>query len=362
MAINVVYAPDPSLVAQGVAEASGGIAAAEQQRFYDQFHEQQRQFDQRQQLQMEMAALENSLSNRRLNQDAFQFGVSAQQNAVARQADNQLQWQQLANNYDLQQQQLEAQQEASRQSTQRAMAGQFGAMARLKEQNKFKVGQSQMEAIDDAFQRREITPAQRDQAYKGLSDFFGFDVQTLPEVAAEQQAKAEQEQSKQMQANVDALMQGAGVPPGIPYTAFMAPDRNGQMQYDPQAAISYATKMASERRQTENNSVSAAIDQQKMQADAAAKEIQAKAKAQEDQAKYAAAMNKYDADVTSKFHELVSQEMKRREMAAKASESSATPLTPDEKRQLVLQASQMVPKPVASPGVREFGFSNGQEF
>lgn len=218
--MNVVYAPDPTLTASAAGGASGQIALAEQRRFYDQLQEQQRQFDAGMQFRAEMAALEAHLQSRAQAQQAYQFD-----------AGQQLRYDQLGAQLQLEQQQLAAQQEAQQQVTERALAGELGAMARQREANKVRVGLAQLGAIDDALSNREITRAQADEAYGQLQEMLGFDVSALGAIAERQQQEQMQVDAERQQQIVASAFEG--LPGNVPSAdRFISYDRDGNQYFD----------------------------------------------------------------------------------------------------------------------------------
>ena len=232
MAINIQYGVDPMLLARGVGQAAGQAATSEQQFRYDQLGENRRQFDTEMQYRADMAALQQAMQARQQAQQAYQFdaGRQLQYDEMGLRAAQQQQA--LAVNADLEQQRLDAQQAATEASTKRALAGEFGAMARQKAQQTFQLGLSQIEAVDESFRRREITPQQKQDAYRQIEQMLGVSPESLPAMAFEQQQEAAAAEVKQQQAMIASAF--AGTEGGLPdVSAFMEPDRDGVPRFSP---------------------------------------------------------------------------------------------------------------------------------
>lgn len=297
MAINVVYGVDPTLLASAVSSAAGSQAAAEQQRYYDQLDQQQGQFNARMGFDAQMAALEDDLRRRQMAQQSRQFNASQAMDAQRLAMQYGQNQQDLAARFELEQQRIDAQNFASEQATRRALAGELGQTVRQREQQKFQAGLSQKNAIDDAFQRRQITTSQRNSLYGQLGDMYGFDVARLPEIAAEEQQAQAEAQQQQMQGTIaNAFAEFGGDVPDM--ARFMTRDsRTGETFFDTSLLQSEVESRRNYKRLMETAQMNAAAKESAVQAKAVTEAHDALTESHRAYLDYEADRKQYESDL-----------------------------------------------------------------
>lgn len=190
MAFNVVYDPAMTGLAQASASSSGGITRAEQQRFYDNLREQQRQFDLSLMQRADITGLGDLRQQQQMAQDAGQFNAQMQFNTQRANFDALMTQQQMAEQAHFRQAQLDQEKEANSQQTMRALAGEFGASARQRQSQDFENFQAQVKAGVDSWRKGEIDQSQFDQWRQRLEEKYGWPVD-LPQRIATQQTQSQ---------------------------------------------------------------------------------------------------------------------------------------------------------------------------
>lgn len=278
MGITHVYQPDALLAGKVARDAGYGQFLQDQARFNLQGNslaEQARQFDLGLNARLQQSAQDRGFAAYQADQQrafaadqsaqdwAGRYGLAAMNIGAQRDA----QQRQIGAQFALNEQQQNA-------IGNRQLAEYAYRTAAEQQQQKFQRGMNAQQAIEDyASQGMFPSQAAYEDARGQWERQYGMPYDFPQRVLAERDTEA---QAQALQANVDSLMQGAGLAPGIPASAFMGPDKNGQMVYQPELAINYAVKMAAEQRQAEKNRADVELErahiadkaQQKAEADA----------------------------------------------------------------------------------------------
>jgi hypothetical protein len=185
MPISYYHGADPAITGQAAYESQEAIAAAEQQRYYDQLDQRERLSGQDLDYRYAMADFEGQLRDREPSQRAYQYdaGLGLQYDQLA--AEQQIQQQR----NELAQQEVDQRQQASEAMLQRAAMSQMGQTARANEDRKFDM----FMADRDAIMEKKLTPAQFAQAREQLEQHYGFDW-GMPDQLAQRQAMEQEDQ------------------------------------------------------------------------------------------------------------------------------------------------------------------------
>jgi hypothetical protein len=185
MPISYYHGADPAITGQAAYESQEAIAAAEQQRYYDQLDQRERLSGQDLDYRYAMAEFEGQMRDRERSQRAYQYdaglGLQYDQLAAQQQVDQQ--------RNDLAQQEVDQRQQASEAMLQRAAMSQMGQTARANEDRKFDM----FMADRDAIMEKKLTPAQFAQAREQLEQHYGFDW-GMPDQLAQRQAMEQEDQ------------------------------------------------------------------------------------------------------------------------------------------------------------------------
>jgi hypothetical protein len=185
MPISYYHGADPAITGQAAYESQEAIAAAEQQRYYDQLDQRERLSGQDLDYRYAMAEFEGQMRDRERSQRAYQYdaglGLQYDQLAAQQQSDQQ--------RFDLAQQEVDQRQQASEAMLQRAAMSQMGQTARANEDRKFDM----FMADRDAIMEKKLTPAQFAQAREQLEQHYGFDW-GMPDQLAQRQAMEQEDQ------------------------------------------------------------------------------------------------------------------------------------------------------------------------